>query len=114
MENLPDIQLDGREVVDDDSDVEVDPKALLQEPLVEAGLPLAALAQNLGQLGARALPAEVPAPLEVATTKRFKRNRAGPPPPQPWPWRLLSKFLPSPGLPGMFPTSGRLMPKLHY
>lgn len=60
VENLPDIQLDGREVVDDDSDIEVDPKSLLQEPLVE-----------------------VPAPLEVATTKRFKRNRAGPPPPQP-------------------------------
>ena len=114
MENLPDIQLDGREVVDDDSDVEVDPKALLQEPLVEAGLPLAALAQNLGQLGARALPRR------CQHRSRLRRRSASSAIVQgrhlhsPWPWRLLSKFLPLPPGPGMFPTSGRLMPKLHY
>ena len=38
VQGLPDIELDGNAVVDDDSDIEVDPKTLLQEPLIEAAL----------------------------------------------------------------------------
>ena len=92
MENLPDIQLDGREVVDDDSDIEVDPKSLLQEPLVEACLPLA----KWGQLGAPALPRR------CQRRSRWRRRSASSAIVQGhhlhslWPWSLLSKFLPLP------------------